>query len=46
MLIFHREVDRGDMEKTKEENAVYVGFFIAFQADFGHRPIRFVDLIE
>ena len=45
-LIFDREVARGDMEKTKEKNAVYVGFFIAFGANFEHRPIRFVDLIE
>ena len=45
-LIFDREVARGDMEKTKEKNAVYVGFFIAFGANFGHRPTRFVDLIE
>ena len=46
MLIFDCEVDRRDMEKSKEKNAVYVGFFIAFGANFGHRPIRFVDLIE
>ena len=46
MQIFDREVDRRDMEKTKEKNAVYVGFFIALGANFGHRPIRFVDLIE
>ena len=46
MVIFDREVDRRDMEKTKEKNAVYVGFFIAFGANFGHRQIRFVDLIE
>ena len=46
MLIFDREVDRRDMEKTKEKNAVYVGFFIALWENFGLRPIRFVDLIE
>ena len=46
MLIFDREVDRRDMEKTKEKNAVYVKFVIAFGANFGHRPIGFVDLIE
>lgn len=46
MLIFDREVDRRDMGQTKEKNVVYVGFFIVFLAIFGHRPIRFVDLIE
>ena len=46
MLICDRELDRRGMEKAKEKNAVYVGFFIAFGANFGHRPIRFVDLIE
>lgn len=46
MLIFDREIDRGDMGQTKEKNVVYVGFFIVFLAIFGHRPIRFVDLIE
>ena len=46
MLIFDHEVDRRDMGKTKEKNAVYVGFFIAFGAIFGHQPIRFVDLID
>ena len=44
MLIFDREVDRRDMEKTKEKNAVYAKFVIAFGANFGRRPIRFVDL--
>ena len=34
------------MEKTKEKNAVYVKFVIAFGANFGRRPIGFVDLIE
>ena len=46
MLIFGREVDRRDMEKTNEKNAVYVEFVIAFGANFGCRPIRFIDLIE
>ena len=46
MLIFDREVHRRDMGKSKEKNVVYVGFFIVFLAIFGHRPIRFVDLIE
>ena len=46
MLIFDQEVDRRDMRKAKEKNAVYVGFFIAFGAIFGHQPIRFVDLID
>ena len=45
MLIFDHEVDRRDMEKTKEKNAVHVEFVIAFGANFGRRPIRFVDLI-
>ena len=45
MLIFDREVDRRDIEKTKEKNAIYVKFIIAFGANFGRRPIRFVDLI-
>ena len=46
MLIFDREVDRGDREKTREKNAVYVESVIALGANFGRRPIRFVDLIE
>ena len=46
MLILDHEVDRTDMRKTKEKYVVYVGFFIAFGAIFGHQPIRFVDLIE
>lgn len=46
MLIFDHEVDRRDMGKTKEKNAVYVGFFIAFWVIFFHQPIRLVDLIE
>ena len=46
MLIFDHEVDRRDMEKTKEKNGVYVKFVIAFGANFGHRPIGFIDLIE
>lgn len=45
MLIFDREVDRRDMGQTKEK-MLFVGFFIVFLAIFGHRPIRFVDLIE
>ena len=47
MVIFdHEVVYRRDMEKTKEKNAVYVEFVIAFGANFGRGPIRFVDLIE
>ena len=46
MLIFDHEVDRRDMRKTKEKPVVYVGFFVASGAIFGHQPIRFVDLIE
>ena len=46
MLIFDREVDRRDMEKTKEKYAVYVEFVFAFGANVGCRPIRFIDLIE
>ena len=46
MVIFDREVDRREMKKIKEKNAVYIEFFIAFGANFGHRQIRFVDLIE
>ena len=46
MLICDHEVDRKDRRKTMENNVVYVGFFIAFGAIFGHQPIRFVDLIE
>ena len=46
MLIFDCEVDRRDMEKTREKNAVYVKFVIAFGVNFGFQPIRFVDLIE
>ena len=42
-LIFDREVDRRDMEKAKEKNAVYIQFVIAFGANFGGQPIRFVD---
>ena len=47
MVLFdHEVVYRRDMEKTKEKNAVYIEFVIAFEANFGRQPIRFVDLIE
>ena len=45
MLIFDREVDRRDVEKTKEKNPVYGKFVIAFGTNFGRRPNRIVDLI-